>query len=104
MLQPAFLYNNFRASSLTAAWLLLQTQLMQHSHAGANASTNVLAQTLVPHAFQHPVPHLPHAHAHNVSAHSTNPATVDSVNDLVLGGKVTGLSCPGTAFKKLHVT
>ncbi|BDA45326.1 AMP deaminase 2 at C-terminar half [Coccomyxa sp. Obi] len=65
-----------------------QTQLMQHAHASGNASANALAQTLVPHSFQHPVPHLPHTHAHNVSAHSTNPATVDSVNDLVLEGKI----------------
>ena len=81
------------------AWWLLQTQLMQHAHASGSASASALAQTLVPQSFQHPMPHLPHTHAHNVSAHSTNPATVDSVNDLVLEGKVRGQPLSG-----LHLT
>ncbi len=61
-----------------------QNQLMQHAHASGNALA--LAQTLVPAPFQHPMPQLPPTH--NIASHSTNPATVNSVNDLVLEGKV----------------
>ncbi|KAK9901310.1 hypothetical protein WJX75_005763 [Coccomyxa subellipsoidea] len=61
-----------------------QTQLMQHSHAGGSATA--LAPTLVPPPFQHLMPQLPASH--NMASHSSNPATVNSVNDLVLEGKI----------------
>ena len=62
-----------------------QTQLLQHTHAGGSATA--LAPTLVPPPFQLSMPQLPASH--NMASHSSNPATVNSVNDLVLEGKVS---------------
>lgn len=59
---------------------------MAHGHSSGNA--NAIAQTLVPPPFVHPVLHPPiTAHGNHMAAHG-NPHTINSVNDLVLEGKV----------------